>query len=314
VRQSAFERNLLQKNAPHYVKPLETLLPAYSKFGGIFSSIKRFLGLKSRLADRGSLIIAIGLYLYDFFGRHFQSLPRHRMLSKKTALSQFPVLTRKIRGLGAYHEAMISHPERLGLELIVDGLQACHMGSALGYAEISGAEELWITIRSALGSGQKTVKAGLIVNAGGAWIDHINRSLGLTTQLIGGNKGSHLVVQNQALHDALHGRMVYYGSADGRVNLLYPFMGNVLIGSTDIPHTDVDGATCSEHEIDYMINTTREVFPAIPVNPDQVKLTYCGVRPLPASNASYPGEIRRDPLYINQQNSWNGYRNHDARR
>lgn len=294
VRQSAFERNLLLQNAPHYVKPIETLLPVYSKFGGIVSSFKRFLGLKSRLTDRGAIIIAIGLHLYDFLGRRFQSMPRHQMLSKKAALSKFPLLTSQIRSLGVYHEAKISHAERLGLELIVDGLKANAMAKAMNYVEIEDAGEQGITIKSALKSDRKTIRAGIIVNAGGAWIDKINSSLGLSTQFIGGNKGSHLIVKNQALYEALQGRMVYYGSADGRVNLLYPFMGNVLIGSTDIPQRDVESATCSQSEIDYMIETTREVFPTIPISPDEVMLTYCGVRPLPASDASDPGDVSRD--------------------
>lgn len=61
VAQSARERNLLLTNAPHYVKPLETVLPVYSWFGGILQSIKLFLRLKAKLADRGAVITRIGL-------------------------------------------------------------------------------------------------------------------------------------------------------------------------------------------------------------------------------------------------------------
>lgn len=294
VRQSSQERNLLLRNAPHYVKPLETILPIYSRFGGIVSSIKRFFGMKSRLVDRGSIIISIGLHLYDFFGQKFQSLPKHVMLSKKAALSKVPKITNRIKAIGIYYEARVTHAERLGIELLIDGLKANPKSKVLNYVQVVGSGSEGITFRSKLATGEKTVQTAVIVNAGGAWIDNVNLSLGITTTLMSGNKGSHLIIENQALYDALQGRMVYFGAADGRVNLVYPFLGNVIVGSTDIPETDIDGAVCSEEELNYMIEATQEVFPTIPISPDQVRMAYCGVRPLPASNQTDPGNVSRD--------------------
>ncbi len=88
--------------------------------------------------------------------------------------------------------------------------------------------------------------------------------------------------------------MVYFGAADGRVALLYPFMGLVLIGSTDIPVADPDAVVCTPEERDYMLGAVREIFPDIPVTPEQVVYTYCGVRPLPRSEGSDPGAVSRD--------------------
>ena len=51
VAQSTLERNLLLKNAPHYVKPIETVLPIPSWFGGIVPSIRRFLGRPAKIKD-----------------------------------------------------------------------------------------------------------------------------------------------------------------------------------------------------------------------------------------------------------------------
>lgn len=293
VAQSARERNLLLSNAAHYVKPLETVLPVHSVFGGIVPSIKRFFGLKTKLADRGALITRLGLILYDLFGRHFRTMPTHRMLGRTKALALLPDINPGITAIGLYFEAQITQAERLGLELILDG-EAAHPGSrALNHADVKTIDGQ-LRLKDRLSGASITIEPEIIVNAGGAWIDAVNHALGIHSQHMGGTKGSHLVVRNPGLHDALAGRMIYFGSADGRVNLLYPFMGNVLIGSTDIPVGDPDEARCSTEEIAYMVAVISEVFPTIAVTPDQIALTWCGVRPLPRSEGLDPGEISRD--------------------
>ena len=152
---------------------------------------------------------------------------------------------------------------------------------ALNHTALAGAEGGALLFTDRITGGTHRVTADVVVNAAGAWIDKAGAALGLATRYIGGNKGSHLIVRNPALLKALGGKMVYFGASDGRVALLYPFIGNVLIGSTDIPVDDPGEATCSDEERDYMLGTVREVFPAIPLTADQVIYRYCGVRPLP---------------------------------
>lgn len=294
VRQSAIERNLLLKNAPHYVKPLETVLPIYSWFGGIIPSIKRFFGLKAILNDRGAIITEIGLSLYDLFGRHFRTMPKHRMLLRRSIASTIPELTTKVVAAGIYYEGRITHAERLGLELLLDGMEDNLASKALNYVSVAGACGSGLTLTDELTGRNLAVNADVVINAGGAWIDAINENIGIKSRYMGGNKGSHLIVRNARLHNALGGRMIYFGSADGRVNLIYPFMGNVLVGSTDIPVEDPDCAVCDDTERQYLLNVTREVFPDIEMRPDEIIMTYCGVRPLPRSEGIAAGEISRD--------------------
>ena len=64
--------------------------------------------------------------------------------------------------------------------------------------------------------------------------------------------------------------MIYYGGADGRVCLVYPFFGHALLGSTDLPFDDPDAVVCAEDETSYMLSTLREVFPDIAIKSDQV--------------------------------------------
>ena len=58
--------------------------------------------------------------------------------------------------------------------------------------------------------------------------------------------------------------------------------------------TDPDAVSCTPEERDYRLGTVREIFPGIPVTPDEVVYTCCGVRPLPRSDASDPGAVSRD--------------------
>lgn len=297
VRESAIERNRLLRNAPHYVKPLETVLPVRSWLGGIMPSAMRFLGLPAKLKDRGAAITEIGLRIYDFYSRKVRILPDHRFFGGRRLRLDYPDFEKGIIAAGLYYEGRITHAERLGLELVIDGI-AANPGSALRtYTTAAAATPTRpgaLTLTDQLTGETTEVTADVVINAGGAWIDKVNAGLGIASQHMGGSKGSHLIVDNRELHDALHGRMIYFGTTDGRVNLVYPFFGNVLVGSTDIPQIDPDEAVCSDAERDYLVAVVSEIFPAIRITPEQILLTYCGVRPLPRSEGADIGAVSRD--------------------
>ncbi|WBU53884.1 glycerol-3-phosphate dehydrogenase/oxidase [Paracoccus sp. SCSIO 75233] len=291
VRESAEERNRLLKNAAHYVSPLPSILPLRSRLGGIVPSMLRFFRLKAKMNDRGTVITRLGLTLYDIYGRNFRAMPTHSMLSRAKLDRTVAGLDAGIIGAGLYYEGQISHAERLGLELILDG-EALNPGSkGLNHVTIEGQEGGVIAYRH---NGETHhVRPKVVVNAGGAWIDSVNAAIGLETKLMGGSKGAHLVVENDRLYQVLNGHMVYFGTADGRVNLVYPFMNRVLIGSTDIKIDDPDEAVCSDEEATYLRNVVAEIFPDIPVTEDQVRHRFSGVRPLPDAEGDI-GMVTRD--------------------
>ena len=292
VRESATERNMLLHTAPHYVTALPCIVPVRSYFGGILGSIARFLRINAPLNDRGLAITALGLALYDFYGRRFRALPRHKILTARRLRREMPDLDPTLKGAGLYYEAQISHAERLGLELVLDG-EALHPAShAVNHATLLGAADGVIRYRTK--GRDRAARARVVVNAGGAWIDKINASLGIASQHIGGSRGAHIVVRNPALSAALQGRMVYFGTADGRVNLIYPLGQNVLIGATDIATPDPDTATCTPAEADYLRAAVADIFPALPVTDDQIVYRFSGVRPLPRSDAATIGAVTRD--------------------
>lgn len=295
VRESITERNRLLRNAPHCVKPIETLLPTTSLFGGLAASALRFLGIRAKMTNRGLLITKAGLRLYDSYGRKVPVLPRHHLLSGATLHAHHKGLDPSFIAAGLYFEAVITQPERLCLELVKDGV-AANSGSTLQTYMTAGTTQTGNVIQLAdrLAPVSHSITADVVINAGGAWIDRINAALGISSHYIGGSKGSHLVVEHAALHAALAGRMIYFGTSDGRVNLVYPFGQRVFIGSTDISVSSPDDAVCSKAEIDYILASLRQLFPDISIAPHHILFTTCGVRPLPNSPGVDIGAVSRD--------------------
>lgn len=297
VAQSTRERNLLLRNAPHVVHPLRTAMPTHSWWGGIWPSIQRFFRRPAKIDDRGILISEVGLTLYDFFGRHFRSMPRHSVMLGRKVHRSLPDIRRDVRALHTYYDAAISQAERLGFELIDDGCRTHRGAMALNHVNLVGADGEAVMFEDEKG-GAFTVKPQLIINAGGAWIDEINRQLGRETRHIGGTKGGHLIIDVPAIRRQLDGRMIYFGTPDGRICLIYPFMNHVLVGATDIRCTDPDQAVCDDDERDYMLEAVRYLFPGVAIGPEQVRYRYSGVRPLPRSDAADPGQISRDHAIV----------------
>jgi len=66
--------------------------------------------------------------------------------------------------------------------------------------------------------------------ASGPWTDLTNASLGQPTAYLGGTKGSHIVMDNPELLQACHGREIFFENSDGRIVLMYPLLGRVLVG------------------------------------------------------------------------------------
>jgi glycerol-3-phosphate dehydrogenase len=194
-----------------------------------------------------------------------------------------------------FYDAWISYPERLGIELIQDGLDQNIGLKALNYVALNRIENGEVVLVDELSSEEFKIKPKVVVNATGAWIDFTNLSFGKKTNFIGGTKGSHLMVDNQALMDATMGQMVYYENDEGRICILFPLHGKVMIGSTDIKITNPEEAVCTDEEVEYMLSCVRQVFPKLDINPSQVIFKYSGVRPLPNSNGDLKNaQISRD--------------------
>jgi glycerol-3-phosphate dehydrogenase len=293
VAQSTLERNLLLKNAPHLVHPLPTLIPIFSWTRGALAALGALLGHKTASRSRGALIIKLGLLMYDYYGARRRVMPRHWMVSRSKALADIPSLDPSIVALAGYYDARITMPERLVLELIADGLAANPKSAAANYTPLVSTEGGVLTFADRGGQAIQ-VSPRIVVNAAGPWIDEVNARLGHRAKMIGGTKGSHLLLRHDDLVRSLAGRMIYFEADDGRICLVYEYLGLALVGTTDIRDDNPDEVRCEDAEVDYLLKRLAVLLPGMRFDRSQIVYAYSGVRPLPASDAPVPGLISRD--------------------
>ena len=295
VRESVQERNRLLRLAPHYVKPLPTTIPIFSTFSGILSAPLRFLTHKQqgKPKERGALLIKLGLTGYDSFSRDGGSVPRHQFAGRRASLTKLPELRRDVKYTATYFDAAVENPERLALDLVADALATGDHARSANYVEAIGVCGDDVLLRDTVTGTEFTVTANVVVNTTGPWTDLTNTALGRPSEFMGGTKGSHIVLDNPALHAACAGGEVFFENNDGRIVLIYPLNGKVLVGTTDIPADMAEPAVCTEAEVDYFFELVSHVFPRVPVDRSQIVFRYSGVRPLPREDAA-PGFVSRD--------------------
>jgi len=301
VRESVQERNGLIRIAPHYVKPLQTTMPIFSTFSGIMNAPLRMLTHKQRSTkERGAMLIKIGMTIYDSFSRDGGSVPKHVFRTRKAALQDMPALNRDLKYTGTYYDASVHEPERLALDVLKDGLAASTgTGSdatarATNYVEAAGSRDGGVLLRDRETGEEFVFTADVVVNASGPWTDLTNEAFGGETKYMGGTKGSHIVVDNPELLEATKGRELFFENNDGRIVLIYPLKGRVLIGTTDIDADPSEPAVCTEEEVDYFFGLVKHVFPQIELGRDHIVYRYSGIRPLPRHEDTAPGFVSRD--------------------
>ena len=280
VNEALHERDRLLQNAPHYAKPLRTTIPIFRWFSGLLNAPLKFAGLLDRPAERGALVIKLGLMLYDFLVRSNRLLPAHELRLRSEALREYPQLNPNIVCAATYYDAWMPHPERLCLELALDAEASHPACRALNYVSAVQGGAADVILRDELTGETLPIRPKVVVNAAGPWIDFVNAGLGRgAARFIGGAKGSHLVLDHAELLAALGGGEFYFENDDGRLVLLLPFFNRVLVGTTDIRIDDPDEAVASEAEINYLLSMVRKVFPAIRPDRSHIVFTFAGCAP-----------------------------------
>ena len=298
VRESVEERNHLLHNAPHLVRPLPVWVPLFSWGGGLLGAGLRFLRLRKDPGAKGAALVKIGLSIFDRFGRVAKTMPNHRMIGRAKALSTVPSLTPKIRIVGEYYDARLTAPERLGLEVVGDAEMDCPEAIALPYVAATGIEAGKLVLEDRVGKRRLTVSPSLVVNCTGAWLDGVDRSLGIRERLTGGTKGSHLVLKRPDIAGELGETMLYFETHDHRACLIYAIdEAHCILGTTDLRTESPDDTTCSDAEIDYLFTVAAEIMPDRPFSRSDIVFTYAGVRPLPATAKGATGAISRDHTF-----------------
>ena len=317
VREAVQERNRMIQNAPHLVKPLPTVVPMFKLFSGLLNAPFKFLNLLDKPAERGALVIKIGLIFYDAFTRAQKTVPPHKFEGRQKSLEKYPKLAQDIKFTATYYDGQILSPERYTVELLLDGEK--DGGKALNYVSFIGAQGNFVSLRDEITQQTFSLHPKLIINAAGPWIDMVNTTFGVSERYIGGTKGSHLVLNHRELREAIGKNEFFFENKDGRIVLIFPFYDKVIIGTSDLPIQNPDEARCTPEEEQYFIDLVSRVFPTIKVSPEHIVFRFSGVRPLEYMKAKTTGQITRDhsikedmagniPVYSLVGGKWTSYR------
>ncbi len=294
VREAVAERNRMIENSPHMVKPLPTVIPMFKFWSGLLNAPFKFLNLLDKPSERGALVIKIGLIFYDSFTGKNRTVPAHKFNNKKETMKRYPLLNKEVKFTAEYYDGLMLSPERLNTEVILDAENDHTNAMALNYVSLEGVNGSEIVLLDSETGKRINVKTKVLINAAGPWIDEVNKCLGINTRYVLGTKGSHIIVKNPLLKEAIGNREFFFENKDGRIVLLLPFFDKVIIGTSDLPIDNPDDAKCSPEEESYFIDLVKRVFPDIPITPDQIVFRFSGVRPLEYQEAKTTGQITRD--------------------
>ncbi|MCA9835056.1 MAG: glycerol-3-phosphate dehydrogenase/oxidase [Thermomicrobiales bacterium] len=276
VRESLRERERLLHSAPHLVTPLPLTVPVYQ-------------GQK-----RGPFMIGLGMIAYDVLSFD-KSVPTSKMLTQAEALAAEPGLDKDgLRAAGRYYDCQVTFPERLVVELVIDGVR--HGGTVKTHAMVTDFEINDGGVQSVIYTDHEgvehTVTTGAVLNVAGPWIDRVLTLAGSFPRFNGGTKGSHIVVEPfpGAPKDAIY----IEARQDGRPYFIIPWNDLYLIGTTDIRFTeDLERIVATEEEIRYLLDETNMAIPEAHLEREDVLYTFSGVRPLPYVPEGSTGAITR---------------------
>jgi glycerol-3-phosphate dehydrogenase len=319
VREAVQERNRMIQNAPSLVKPLPTTIPIFKTFSGLFNAPLKFLGWLEKPSERGGLIIKVGLIFYDAFTGKTGAVPRHVFDNHSISIKKYPRINPAVRYTATYYDGIILSPERLTIELLLDAEKEGDHARSLNYVSLTGASSGEVTLKDEVTCQTFGITPRLIINAAGSWIDGTNSTLGLQTHYVGPTKGSHLVLDNPELREAIGDHEFFFENKDGRIVLIIPLFDKVMIGTSDVPIDDPNSARCTEDEVNYFIEMVGRVFPGIKVSRAQIVFRISGARPLAYTKAKNAGQITRDhhiqedklgdlPVYSLVGGKWTSFR------
>ena len=297
VREAVQERNLMIQNAPHLVRPLPTTIPMFKRLSGLLNAPLKFLKMLDKPSERGSLVIKLGLMMYDAYTDAQggdRTVPKHKFYSRQQSLARWKYLNPEVLNTAVYYDGAILQPERLALEILLDAEAENPNARALNYMSMIGGSENLVILRDELTDETYDIRPKLVINAAGPWIDFANRKMGLSTRFIGGTKGSHIVVKHDKLREAIGENEFFFENKDGRIVLIFPLYDKVLIGTSDIAVDNPEDVHCTDEEVRYFLDMVKRVFPAIDLTPSDIVFEFSGVRPLPHSGAKTTGQISRD--------------------
>jgi glycerol-3-phosphate dehydrogenase len=287
VHEALHERRVLLRNASHLVQPLRFVIPVYR--GARLSPWKWRLGLT----------------LYDLLAGR-DNLRRSQPLRAAELRRAVPNLAATdLLGGASYFDAQMDDA-RLCLAVIrtaaLRGAAVANYVEALAFQK-SGGQIAGVRAVDRLGGGEFTIRARVVVNAAGPWVDAVSRLADReSSALLQPTKGVHVIVPNRA---GLTSALLLLHPRDGRVFFVIPWLAELhageapdasklLIGTTDTFGNEApDGLTVNSAEVSYLLDGCNRFLRPI-LTADDVLGSFAGLRPLIRARPGEPSSLSRE--------------------
>ncbi len=281
VREALIERGLLlQRIAPHLVKPVRFLYP-----------------LKKRVIERA--YVGAGMMLYDIFsytGLRPPGVPHHRHLSKRQVMRAIPSLASDalIGGI-TYYDAQVDDARYVANLARTAAQYGAHVASRVrveGFIKV-GERVVGVRAHDLQNDERFDIRAKQVVNATGVWTDDTQAMVGERGQFkVRASKGIHLVVPR----DRFQSKMGLLLRTEKSVLFVIPWGRHWLIGTTDTDwHLDKAHPAATAADIDYLLEHVNAVV-GVPLTREDVEGVYAGLRPLLAGESEQTSKLSREHL------------------
>jgi glycerol-3-phosphate dehydrogenase len=270
VRESLSEREVVLRQAPHLVHPLQFVLPHWPHL-------------------RPAWMIRAGLFIRPSVAAH--DAPGSFGVDLRTSKWGAGLKPSFERGF-VYADAQVDDARLV----LANAMSAREHGADIRvHTKLLGARRengLWRATLEVPGGVRSEVNGKVIVKAGGPWVKAIRDTLGTTPSPdnVRHVKGSHIVVPR--VHAERHAYILQ--NRDNRIVFVIPFDERYsLIGTTDIAVAEYEHPEISGDETRYLLELAN-TYLATPLTAKDVVWAFSGVRPLFDDGQSDPSAITRD--------------------
>jgi len=281
VREALIERGLLlQRIAPHLVKPVRFLYP-----------------LTKPIIER--VYIGAGMLLYDLFsytGGRPPGVPHHRHLTKRQMLRAAPSLANDafVGGL-TYYDAQVDDARYVAALARTSSFYGAHVASRVRVEGFIKVGQRVVGVRAHdLETGERfEIRARQVVNATGVWTDDTQAMVGERGQFkVRASKGVHLVVPR----DRFQSKLGLLLRTEKSVLFVIPWGRHWLIGTTDTDwNLDKAHPAATAADIDYILEHVNKVL-AVKLTRDDVEGVYAGLRPLLSGESDETSKLSREHI------------------
>jgi glycerol-3-phosphate dehydrogenase len=294
MRESISERTTLMRIAPHLIHPMPCVMPTYGH------------GMKSATAMNVALLLndIIG-YDRNEIDDPQKHLPRGRIVSKNEVEMYLPgYMNRDMTGGALWFDCRCYNTERLVLSYV---LSAAEQGADVAnYVEcvallLKDDTVIGAKVRDALTGEAFEIKARIVLNASGPWIDSVLGSVGSPYSRKGilPSVAMNIVVKRDLLNGYAAGlRGAYQDSRNGtscrreQIYFFVPWRGYTLIGTNHIPYENGRRHRhVREQEIRQFVQAVNAAYPGADIKHEEISFYHSGIIPATRVRAR-SGEVK----------------------